>query len=95
MICSSLSTLHGPAMTPTIPAPTDRLPATTRVGSGFTSRLATLYGATIGTTSATPGPLASDSFIDSRLIPTAAITVRSAPRITCALSPSSSTRPIM
>ena len=33
----------------------------TTVGSDFISRLATLYGARIGSTSSTPGPLSSDS----------------------------------
>ena len=41
-ICSSLSTEHGPAITPTRAAADVRLPARTTVGSGFTSRLATL-----------------------------------------------------
>ena len=55
-------------MMPIVPAPTFRLPATTCVGSFFTSRLATLYGARIGTTSSTPGPLSSDSFVSVALL---------------------------
>ena len=34
-ICSSLSTEQGPAMTPSVPPPTVRLPARTTVGSDF------------------------------------------------------------
>ena len=66
-------------MTPIVPAPTLRLPTTTCVGSFFTSRLATLYGARIGTTLRRPAPLASDSLVPSRLSPIAAMTVRSVP----------------
>ena len=48
-------------MTPRWPPPTVRLPAFTTVGSDFVSRLASLYGARIGSTSSTPGPLSSDA----------------------------------
>ena len=41
-ICSSFSTLQGPAMTPSRAPPTERLPVQTSVRSGLTSRLATL-----------------------------------------------------
>ena len=41
-ICCSLSTLHGPAMTPQVPPPTVSEPTVIADGSGFVSRLAIL-----------------------------------------------------
>jgi hypothetical protein len=41
-ICSRLSTEQGPAITPMSGPPTESDPARTTVGSGCTSRLATL-----------------------------------------------------
>ena len=81
IICASLSTEQGPAMTRSCRSPTVT-PGAIRmtVRSGFTSRLASLYGLRIGTTRSTPG---SDSrpwrTILPRSSPIAPMTVRSFP----------------
>ena len=70
----------------------DSDPAVTTVVSACTSRLATLYGARIGITEATPGRVARPLCEASRSSPTTATTVRSVPTITCGRRPSDSTR---
>ena len=88
MICASLSTEQGPAITATRVPPTARPRARTTVRSDFSSDDARLYGAMIGRTFSTPSPGSRASIRPGRSSPIAAMTVWCVPRITWGISPS-------
>ena len=84
MTISSLSTLHGPAMTGRRFPPNSASPTFTILGVALNSRLASLKGWRMGTTLSTPGMTSRDwrrAF--PRSSPTAPMTVRCVPQMTC------------
>ena len=54
-VCSRVSTVHGPAISPKNSWPMRRPPTSMTVPSGANSRETSRYGLTIGTTCSTPG----------------------------------------
>ena len=63
-VCSRVSTVHGPAMSPNQPSPILRPRASITVGSGEISRETSLYGLRIGSTCSTPGYASSGSVVE-------------------------------
>src|SRR5579885_2088850 len=93
MICSRLSTEHGPAITTTRLPPIATFPThTTESRPPWNSRLTSLYGCRMRTTLSTPAMASRLSRRSSFvwLSPTTPITMRSTPSETCARSPASS-----
>ena len=82
MICFSLSTEHGPAITMSSAPPTSTASILMTLGSLRNSRLTNLYGAEMRTAVSTPGVASSDSrqAVTSPM-PTAPITTRPSPTI--------------
>ena len=91
-VCSRLSTLHGPAISPKYVSPTRRPSTSITVGSAASSRATSRYGLTIGTTCSTPGYPSTGSVASSSRSPIAPITVAARPRDTRASTPASSRR---
>jgi len=89
-ICSSDSTEHGPANIASSLPPISTSLTLMIVGSGFVSRLTSLYGWTTRITFQTPGMDSSLPMLMSRSSPITAITVRSTPTSGTGCNPFSS-----
>ncbi len=90
-VCSAVSTAHGPAISVNVSGPIGTLPTVTVEVAGWCSRLTSLYGAVIRTTSSTPGRVTTSSDSSTSSAPTTPTMVRVTPRDTNADPPAAST----
>jgi hypothetical protein len=96
-VCSAVSTAHGPAITVSVSGPIGTPATLITERSRRCSRLTSLYGAVIRTTSLTPGMPRRFSVSSWSMSPTRPTIVRETPRLTNASPPAprtSSTTPL-
>ena len=91
-VCSAVSTAHGPAMTVSVSGPIGTPATRITERSRWCSRLTSLYGAEIRTTSLTPGMPRRFSVSRWSTSPTRPTIVRDMPRLTKASPPAARTR---
>src|SRR5437762_2095980 len=91
-VCSADSTAQGPAISVNVSGPIGTPPTVTVEVLGWCSRLTSLYGEVIRTTSATPGTPSTSTDSSTASPPTTPTIVRVTPRLTNALPPAVSTR---
>ena len=91
-VCSGVSTAHGPAMTVSVSGPIGTPATLITERSWRCSRLTSLYGAVIRTTSLTPVMLRRFSASSWSMSPTRPTIVLETPRLTNASPPASRTR---
>src|SRR5262249_47466564 len=86
-VCSGVSTAHGPAIRVNVSGPIGTLRTVTVDVPGWCSRLTSLYGAVIRTTSCTPARVETSSDSSTSSVPTTPTIVRVTPRDTNAVPP--------
>jgi hypothetical protein len=91
-VCPAVSTAHGPAMTVSVSGPIGTPATLITERSRWCSRLTSLYGAVIRTTSLTPGMPLRLRVSKRSTSPTSPTIVRDMPRLTKASPPAARTR---